>query len=328
MQQFIKQVIRDTDNVAKLSKQYAKGQRQKAKAITTPIKTVKAPIEKPKEIVLDTPNYALDDAVDNHLTKKRGTVNVAMPLNELELRLTEDLKRVGLKGEINLLEPTRRAGPLGEGQTLYRNYQEAWMKQTDRPQKESLYAELDGERFFGDVKEKKKRLAIRNVRQKLDETALTMSSRDLAIIEQTLDEKDLKSWNRSLQATPRGWEAHHLNMIKLMSNLTEGLGLEAKQQFFKHLSRRYGLSTGNSVFNKVNLPYDIHDWVHAEMTKIGLDYRKVVFNKNTPMKTRLKYMQLYAKKMDHIQRYIYKKMSARKSVRSRLTPESRQFRSN
>ena len=155
-----------------------------------------------------------------------------------------------------------------------------------------------------------------------------MSSRDLAIAIQTLDSKDLKSWNRSLEAAPRGWEAHHLNMIKLISNMTEGLSEDEMKQFFRHLTRRYGLHTGNSVFNKVNLPYDVHDWVHAEMTKIGLDYRKVEFNKNTPMKVRLKYMKLYAKKMDHIQRYIYKKMSARKSVVSKLRPENRQFRAN
>lgn len=305
-----------------LASSYAREQRALSKANTsTPVQET--------EIFTPTNNLAKEQAVDNHLAKRRGSINVAMPIEELKERLTTDLKNAGVKGEIDLMIPARKPGPLGtDAQTVYRNYQQEWMTQTDKAQKESLYAELEGERFFGDVKEKGKRLAIRNVRKKLDETVTTMSSRDLAIVQQTLNPKELKTWNRSLQAAPRGWEAHHLNMIKLMSLLTEGLNPEGARSMFKHLGRRYGLYTGNSVFNKVNLPADVHDWVHAEMTKIGLEYRKALFNKNTPIRERVKYMQLYVQKMEHIQRYIYKKMSARKVVRSKLRPENRQFRVN
>ena len=304
-----------------LARSYAKEQRALAKANTS--------TSVQKEVYVEPTVKPIDDAVDNHLTRKRGSIDVAIPVEELQKRLTEDLRIAGVKGDIDLMIPRRQPGPLGnEAQTLYRNYQQEWMTRTSKKQDKSLYAELDGERFFGDVKEKGKRLAIRNVRKKLDETALTMSSRDLAIAIQTLDPKDLKTWNRSLEAAPRGWEAHHLNMIKLMTVMTEGLPENEMKAFFKHLERRYGLSTGNSVYNKVNLPPDIHDWVHAEMTKIGLEYRKSLFNKKTPIKERLKYMQLYVKKMDHIQRYIYKKMSARKSVSSKLRPENLQFRAN
>ena len=310
------------DGNESLALSYAREQRALSKAnVSTPVQET--------EIFAPTNNLAKEQAVDNHLTQKRGSINVAMPIEELKERLTTDLKNAGVKGEIDLMIPKRRPGPLGtDAQTVYRNYQQEWMTQTDKAQKESLYAELDGERFFGDVKEKGKRLAIRNVRQKLDETVTTMSSRDLAIVQQTLDPKELKTWNRSLQAAPRGWEAHHLNMIKLMSLLTEGLNPEGARSMFKHLGRRYGLYTGNSVFNKVNLPADVHDWVHAEMTKIGLEYRKALFNENTPIRERVKYMQLYVQKMEHIQRFIYKKMSARKAVRSKLRPENRQFRAN
>ena len=305
-----------------LASSYAREQRALSKANTsTPVQET--------EIFTPTNNLAKEQAVDNHLAKRRGSINVAMPIEELKKRLTTDLKNAGVKGEIDLMIPARKPGPLGtDAQTVYRNYQQEWMTQTDKAQKESLYAELEGERFFGDVKEKGKRLAIRNVRQKLDETVTTMSSRDLAITLQTIDPKELKTWNRSLQAAPRGWEAHHLNMIKLMSVLTEGLNPEQARNMFTHLGRRHGLYTGNSVFNKVNLPADVHDWVHAEMTKIGLEYRKALFDENTPIRERVKYMLDYVDKMKHIQRFIYKKMSARKAVRSKLRPENRQFRVN
>jgi len=275
-------------------------------------------------------NLAREQAVDNHLTKRRGSVDVAMPIDELQDRLTTSLREAGVKGEIDLMIPARKPGPLGrEPQTLYRNYQQEWSTRTGKKQDQSLYAELDGERYFGDVKDKKAgRLAIRSVRQKLDESVRTGTSRDLAIIEQTIEPEDLKSWNRSLDAAPRGWEAHHLNMVKLMSNMAEGLNPEGRRALYTHLYRRYGLKTGNSVYNKVNLPADIHDWVHAEMTKIGLDFKKVVFNENTPIKERMKFVKRYVKQMDHIQRYIYKKMSSRKAVVSKLRPENRQFRAN
>jgi len=305
-----------------LARSYANEQRALSKA------NVSIPVQE-AEYFAPNNNLAKEQAVDNHLTKRRGTINVAMPLEELHQRLITDLRTAGVKGEIDLMIPARKPGPLGnEAQTLYRNYQQEWAAKTGKKQDQSLYAELDGERFFGDVKDKKTgRLAIRSVRKKLDETALTTSGRDLSIAEQTLNPKELKSWNRSLQAAPRGWEAHHLNMIKLISNMAEGLNPEARTALYTHLGRRYGLYTGNSVFNKINLPADIHDWVHAEMTKIGLDFKKVVFNENTPIRERMKFVKLYAQKMDHIQRYIYKKMSARKAVRSKLRPESRQFRS-
>jgi hypothetical protein len=306
-----------------LASSYAREQRALSKAnASTPVQET--------EIFVPTNNLAKEQAVDNHLSKRRGSINVAMPIEELKERLTADLKNAGVKGEIDLMIPARKPGPLGtDAQTVYRNYQQEWSAKTDLKQDKSLYAELNGERYFGDVKNKKTgRLAIRSVRKKLDETVLTTTSRDLAIAEQTLDPADLKSWNRALEAAPRGWEAHHLNMVKLMSNMAEGLNPEGRRALYTHLYRRYGLHTGNSVYNKVNLPADIHDWVHAEMTKIGLDFKAIKFNEKTSIKERMKFVQLYVKQMDHIQRYIYKKMSARKAVRSKLRPENRQFRVN
>ena len=58
--------------------------------------------------------------------------------------------------------------------------------------------------------------------------------------------------------------------------------------------------------------------MNAEMDRIGINYRKINFDKNTPLKTRLKYIKQYAKKMDQLQEYIYKQMSQRPSVASRL----------
>ena len=266
---------------------------------------------------IEVTNHALDDSVDNHLTRKRDTVDVSRPLDELEQVLLKNLKDVGIT-DANLQFPRRKKGPLGEATTLYRNYGQEWLAKSGRPQKESLYAELDGERFFTDIKDKPAgRLSIRNVRDKLDESIRTGTARDIAIIEQTLDEKDLRTWHRSLK-TQRGWEAHHLNMIKLISNIVNGMEAEGRTAIYKHLGRRYNLFTGNSVFNKVNLPPDIHDWVHAEMDRIGINYRKIKFDKNTPIKQRMKYIKDYARKMDEIQRFIYKKMSQRPSVASKL----------
>jgi len=269
-----------------------------------------------KEVFIEPTVKPIDDAVDNYLYKRRGTVNVAMPLDELETTLLKSLKEVGVTG-VDITQPIRKSGPLGDATTLYRNYGQAWQK-SGRAQKESLYAELDGERFFTDVKDKSTgRLAIRNVRDKLDESIRTGSARDIAIAEQTLNEADLRKWHRTLK-TQRGWEAHHLNMIKLISNIVNGMDLNGRTAIYRHLGRRYNLFTGNSVFNKINLPPDIHDFVHAEMDRIGINYRKIKFNKNTPLKKRLKYIKQYAKKMDQLQEFIYKQMSQRPSVASRL----------
>ena len=269
-----------------------------------------------KEVFVEPTVKPIDDAVDNYLYKRRGTVNVAMPLDELETTLLKSLKEVGVTG-VDITQPIRKSGPLGDATTLYRNYGQAWQK-SGRAQKESLYAELDGERFFTDVKDKSTgRLAIRNVRDKLDESIRTGSARDIAIAEQTLNEADLRKWHRTLK-TQRGWEAHHLNMIKLISNIVNGMDLNGRTAIYRHLGRRYNLFTGNSVFNKINLPPDIHDFVHAEMDRIGINYRKIKFSKNTPLKKRLKYIKQYAKKMDQLQEFIYKQMSQRPSVASRL----------
>jgi len=107
-------------------------------------------------------------------------------------------------------------------------------------------------------------------------------------------------------------------MIKLISNIVNGMDLNGRTAIYRHLGRRYNLFTGNSVFNKINLPPDIHDFVHAEMDRIGINYRKIKFNKNTPLKKRLKYIRQYAKKMDQLQEFIYKQMSQRPSVAYRL----------
>lgn len=295
-------------NGNELARSYAKKQRALAKANTS--------TSVQEEVFVEPTVKPVDDAVDNHLSRRRDTVDVAMPLDELETTLIKSLEEVGVTG-VNLTQPIRRAGPLGDATTLYRNYGQAW-QQSGRAQKESLYAELDGERFFTDVKDKKTgRLAIRNVRDKLDESVRTGSARDIAIAEQTYNEADLRTWHRTLK-TQRGWEAHHLNMIKLISNIVNGMDLNGRTAIYRHLGRRYNLFTGNSVFNKINLPPDIHDFVHAEMDRIGINYRKINFDKNTPLKTRLKYIKQYAKKMDQLQEYIYKQMSQRPSVASRL----------
>ena len=291
-----------------LASSYAKKQRALAKANTS--------TSVQEEVFVEPTVKPIDDAVDNHLSRRRDTVDVAMPLDELETTLLKSLEEVGVTG-VSLTQPIRRKGPLGDATTLYRNYGQAW-QQSGKAQKESLYAELDGERFFTDVKDKKTgRLAIRNVRSKLDESIRTNSARDIAISEQTLNEADLRTWHRTLK-TQRGWEAHHLNMIKLISNIVNGMDLNGRTAIYRHLGRRYNLFTGNSVFNKINLPPDIHDFVHAEMDRIGINYRKINFDKNTPLKTRLKYIKQYAKKMDQLQEYIYKQMSQRPSVASRL----------
>ena len=58
------------------------------------------------------------------------------------------------------------------------------------------------------------------------------------------------------------------------------MDLNGRTAIYRHLGRRYNLFTGNYVFNKINLPPDIHDFVHAEMDRIGINYRKINFDKN------------------------------------------------
>ena len=68
-----------------------------------------------------------------------------------------------------------------------------------------MYAELDGERFFGDVKDKKTgRLAIRSVSDKLNESIKGTDSRALAIEEQSLDKKANEKMELIFK-TSKGW---------------------------------------------------------------------------------------------------------------------------
>ena len=277
-------------------------------------------VPEPEAVVLETNKEAVEVATDQHLKKQqlRGVISVEQPLIDFEKSLTKSLQDAGYTGDINLSYPKRQSGPLGDKQTPYRNYAQLWYNETDRPLKESLYAAKDGDRYFSNVADKSTgRLSIRNLNQKLDEVIGQNDWRGIAIAEQTADPVDLKTWNQTLK-TERGWEAHHLNMIKLISNIVNGMNLEGRKAVYRHLGRRYNLWTGNSVYNKVNLPPDIHDWVHAEMDRIGINYRKIKFDENTSIKKRIKYIKNYAKKMDEIQRFIYKKMSERASVASKL----------
>lgn len=300
-----------------LAKHFAKQQRAKAKAVAKSI------VPEP-EVVLKPNVNPVEQAVDTHLNgmRARGTIDVSMPLLELTSRLTKDLQDAGLKGPITLAYPVRKKGKLGKGpQTLYRNYQQEWQK-TGRPQDESLYAELDGERFFGDVKNKAEgRLAIRSVSDKLNESIKGTDSRGIAILEQSEDKELMKKWNSYLKPPKDGetYEAHHLNMIKLISRMVNGLNLNQRTAVYRHLGRRYGLYTGNDPRNKVNLTFSIHKKVHREMERIGLQYQNVIFDEKTPLKKRMKFIQDYVKKMDEIQKFIYKEMSKRPSVAAKLT---------
>lgn len=300
-----------------LAKHFAKGQRAKAKAVAKSI------VPEPEVVLKPTVN-PVDQAVDTHLNgmRARGTIDVSMPLLELTSRLTKDLQDAGLEGPITLATPVRKKGKLGKGpQTLYRNYQQEWQK-TGRPQEESLYAELDGERFFGDVKDKAEgRLAIRSVSDKLNESIKGTDSRGIAILEQSEDKELMKKWNSYLKPPKDGetYEAHHLNMIKLISRMVNGLNLNQRTAVYRHLGRRYGLYTGNDPRNKVNLTFSIHKKVHRKMERIGLQYQNVIFDEKTPLKKRIKFIQDYVKKMDEIQQFIYKEMSTRPSVAAKLT---------
>ena len=68
----------------------------------------------------------------------------------------------------------------------------------------------------------------------------------------------MKKWNSYLKPPKDGetYEAHHLNMIKLISRMVNGLNLKQRTAVYKHLGRRYGLYTGNDPRNKVNLTFD------------------------------------------------------------------------
>ena len=111
-----------------LARSYAKEQRALAKANTSTFVQ--------EEVFVEPTVKPIDDAVDNHLSRRRDTVNVAMPLDELETTLLKSLEKVGVTG-VNLTKPIRKAGPLGDATTLYRNYGQAW-QQSGKAQKESL----------------------------------------------------------------------------------------------------------------------------------------------------------------------------------------------
>ena len=137
------------------------------------------------EVVLETNREAVEVATDQHLKKQqlRGVISVEQPLEALEKGLVKSLRDAGVTGDINLQYPKRQKGPLGEATTLYRNYGQEWLAKTGKPQKQSLYAAKDGERYFTDMKDKSTgRLAIRGLGQKLDEVIGQNDWRGIAIV--------------------------------------------------------------------------------------------------------------------------------------------------
>ena len=92
-------------NGNELARSYAKKQRALAKANTS--------TSVQEEVFVEPTVKPVDDAVDNHLSRRRDTVDVAMPLDELETTLIKSLEEVGVTG-VNLTQPIRRKGPLGD----------------------------------------------------------------------------------------------------------------------------------------------------------------------------------------------------------------------
>jgi len=177
--------------------------------------------------------------------------------------------------------------------------------------KKSLYTVIDTadgpKKYFPDFKGgTANRAAVISLDAKLARVKITNKKRWQRILNQTLNKEDIGNWHTKM-AKELGDEAHHLNELHLIGVMTDGRSIDSQLSVIKRLNDEL-IFTGNSTFNKFNLPVKVHDRVHNEMRKVFADYKNIDFAKMSNDQLVNFFKTDYKPKIQQIQETIFSEM--------------------
>tara|TARA_S200000501_G_C20799318_1_gene733275 strand:+ start:50 stop:1522 length:1473 start_codon:yes stop_codon:yes gene_type:complete len=177
--------------------------------------------------------------------------------------------------------------------------------------KKSLYTVIntaDGpKKYFPDFKGgTANRAAVISLDAKLARVKITNKKRWQRILNQTLNKEDIGNWHTKM-AKELGDEAHHLNELHLIGVMTDGRSIDSQLSVIKQLNDKL-IFTGNSTFNKFNLPVKVHDRVHNEMRKVFAEYKNIDFTKMSNDQLVNFFKTDYKPKIQQIQETIFSEM--------------------
>ena len=184
--------------------------------------------------------------------------------------------------------------------------------------KKSLYAVIDTadgpKKYFPDFKGgKANRAAVISLDAKLARVKITNKKRWQRILNQTLNKEDIGNWHTKM-AKKLGDEAHHLNELHLIGVMTDGRSIDSQLSVIKQLNDEL-IFTGNSTFNKFNLPVKVHDRVHNEMRRVFAEYKNIDFTKMSNDQLVNFFKTDYKPKIQEIQEIIFSEMQLHKKTK-------------
>jgi hypothetical protein len=124
------------------------------------------------------------------------------------------------------------------------------------------------------------------------------------IAEQTLDSINPKKFNENPQLSAQKRrelnESHHLLSLEKMDFLFTGRSKAEQQKILQHLEDVYMIGMGNSQFNAMQLPTEVHRLVHKSLDDLDIhkaDIKNLSFDELTPTFEKLKEYMLREQEM-------------------------------
>tara|TARA_R100001463_G_scaffold63773_1_gene116836 strand:+ start:5 stop:1369 length:1365 start_codon:yes stop_codon:yes gene_type:complete len=184
--------------------------------------------------------------------------------------------------------------------------------------KKSLYTVIDTadgpKKYFPDFKGgTTNRAAVISLDAKLARVKITNKKRWQRILNQTLNKEDIGNWHTKM-AKELGDEAHHLNELHLIGVMTDGRSIDSQLSVIKRLNDEL-IFTGNSTFNKFNLPVKVHDRVHNDMRKVFAEYKNIDFAKMSNDQLVKFFKTDYKPKIQQIQETIFSEMQLHRKTK-------------
>lgn len=141
---------------------------------------------------------------------------------------------------------------------------------------------------------------------KLDRQKIAGVNRWKRILNQTVHKKDIGNWHTKM-AKQLGDEAHHLNELHLVAVMTDGRSADSIASVIKQINKEM-IFTGNSTFNKINLPKSVHKQIHGKMREVFADYKNIDFTKMSNKELVNFFKTDYKVKMNEINETIFSEM--------------------
>ena len=141
---------------------------------------------------------------------------------------------------------------------------------------------------------------------KLDRQKIAGVNRWKRILNQTVHKKDIGNWHTKM-AKQLGDEAHHLNELHLVAVMTDGRSADSIASVIKQINKEM-IFTGNSTFNKINLPKSVHKQIHGKMREVFANYKNIDFTKMSNKELVNFFKTDYKVKMNEINETIFSEM--------------------